>query len=240
MIKPPFPKSWKKSTKPHKFCPGCGEAITLKLLGEVIDELKIQKKTLYGCDIGCMLLSWDFFDVDTIQTHHGRTGPVLIGFKKARPDIICIAFMGDGGAYAIGGQHLIASVMRNDPITVIVANNTNYAMTGGQEAPTTLPGQVTTTSPFGADNAYIKGPEMVAAYASSGSYIARGTVLNPLKAKEYIKKAILNQKKGGGLSFVEILSGCPTNWKTDVKGTEKFLKKMEEYFPVGEIVRGCK
>ena len=237
-MNPNFPKCFKSQTKPSKFCPGCGQTLILKNLGFVIDELKIASKVVYGCDIGCMLLSWDFFDLDTVQTHHGRTGPTMVGLKYADPERIVIAYMGDGGAYAIGAQHLVASALRNDPITVIVCNNTNYAMTGGQAAPTTLCREITTSTPSGRickrGQNTIKGPELVRKI-NPKAYVARGTTLNPIELKEFIKKAILCQIKNKNFSFIEVLSGCPTNWKTDAGGTREFLKQIEKTFPVGEI-----
>ena len=144
-----MPRSWRRETKPHKFCPGCGHGLVLKALGMAVDRLEIAERVLFGCDIGCSLLAWDFFNLDTVQTHHGRTVPFIVGAKRARPHLIGIAYMGDGGGYAIGVQHLINAVMRNDRILVIIVNNTTYAMTGGQMAPTSLPGQKTETSPGG-------------------------------------------------------------------------------------------
>ncbi|MDD2433050.1 MAG: thiamine pyrophosphate-dependent enzyme, partial [Clostridia bacterium] len=146
---PKMPKSWRVETKPHKFCPGCGHGLVLKALGEAIDELDIQDRVVFGCDIGCSLLAWDFFNVDIVQTHHGRTTPVMVGVKRARPDRICIAYMGDGGGYAIGAQHLVNAATRNEKITAILVNNCNYGMTGGQMAPTTLPEMKTETTPYG-------------------------------------------------------------------------------------------
>lgn len=237
-MRPLMPKCYKKETKPSKFCPGCGQSMILKMLGFAIDELQVAKNVVYGCDIGCMLLSWDFFDLNTIQTHHGRTAPTMVGLKKADPKKICLAYMGDGGAYAIGAQHLIASAQRNDLITVIVANNTNYAMTGGQIAPTTICGEITTTTPAGRDCQLLGnpllGPELVR-ILNKEAYVARGSVLYPLKIKEFFKKAILHQKKEKGFSFIEILSGCPINWKTDAKRTQEFLKNLEKTFRVGEL-----
>jgi len=154
MTQPQFTKSIKASSKPHNFCPGCGHPIVLQALAEVIDELDLQDKTVIGLDIGCSLLAWDFFDVDSTQTHHGRTGPVMSGFKKVKPDSVGIVYMGDGGAYAIGAQHLVNEAMRNEPLTVIVVNNSLYAMTGGQEAATTLPEQKTSTTPYGLTKIY--------------------------------------------------------------------------------------
>ena len=230
-----MPKSWRVDTKPHKFCPGCGHGLVLKALGEAIDELGIQDKAVYGCDIGCSLLSWDFFNIDAIQTHHGRTTPVVTGIKRANPDLIGIAYMGDGGGYAIGSQHLVNAAARNEKITLILVNNTQYGMTGGQMAPTTMPGQKTETSPYGRDpekTGYpTQGPEMVAAITGEGAYVARGTVANPRQMKGFIKKALENQINGRGFSFVEILSTCPTNWRTNAEETWKFVEKeMTKYF----------
>ncbi|MDX9872851.1 MAG: thiamine pyrophosphate-dependent enzyme [Clostridia bacterium] len=239
-ITPNMPKSWRVETKPHKFCPGCGHGLILKALGEAIDELGIQDRVVFGCDIGCSLLSWDFFNVDTVQTHHGRTTPVMTGIKRARPDRICIAYMGDGGGYAIGSQHLVNAASRNEKITLILANNCNYGMTGGQMAPTTLPGMKTETSPYGRDideTGYpTQGPEMVAAITQQSAYVARGTVANVRQLKTYLKKALQNQMDHNGFSFVEALSGCPTNWSTNAEKTWAFIEKtMPQYFKVGEI-----
>lgn len=235
-----MPVSWRKETKPHRFCPGCGHGIALKALGEVVDELGILDRVLYGCDIGCSLLSWDFFNFDSVQTHHGRTIPLIVGAKRAKTEAIGIAYMGDGGGYAIGAQHLVSAALRGDRITAILANNTLYAMTGGQMAPTTLPGQKTGTTPYGRDvhktGAPLRGPELVAAIAPEGTYVARGTVGDYNNLKQYFKKALHNQLAGVGFSFVEVLSTCPTNWRTKAKETWGFLRgEMEKYFKVGEL-----
>jgi 2-oxoglutarate ferredoxin oxidoreductase subunit beta len=237
---PQMPAVWRAETKPHKFCPGCGHPLVLKALGEAIDELGIQDKAVFGCDIGCSLLAWDFFNIDSVQTHHGRTTPVITGVKRATPDRIGIAYMGDGGGYAIGSQHLVNAAARNEKITVILVNNVQYAMTGGQMAPTTLPGQKTETSPYGRDveaQGYpTLGPEMVSAITREGAYVARGTVANLRQLKRFIKKALENQIAGRGFSFVEALSLCPTNWRTNAEQTWKFVEEdMAQYFKVGEL-----
>ncbi len=235
-----MPKSWNVETKPHKFCPGCGHGLVLKVLGEVIDELGIQDRMVFGVDIGCSLLAWDFFNVDTVQTHHGRTNPVMVGIKRANPDLLPIAYMGDGGGYAIGSQHLVNSAFRNEKIMAIVVNNVNYGMTGGQMSPTTLPGQKTETSPYGRDpeetgNPTL-GPEMVAAIASPGAYVARATVSNMKQLKRYMKKAVENLIAGNGFSFLEVISSCPTNWRTNAKQTWAFMEEdMAKYFKTGEL-----
>lgn len=235
-----MPKSWHVESKPHKFCPGCGHGIVLKILGEVIDELEIQDRMVFGVDIGCSLLAWDFFDVDTVQTHHGRTNPVMVGLKRANPELLPIAYMGDGGGYAIGSQHLVNSTFRNEKVMAIVVNNCNYGMTGGQMSPTSLPGQKTETSPFGRDpketgNPTL-GPEMVAAIASPGAYVARASVSNIKQLKRFMKRAVENQIAGNGFSFLEVLSSCPTNWRTNAKQTWAFIEEdMATYFKTGEF-----
>lgn len=238
-IQPVMPRSWRAETKPHKFCPGCGHGLILKCLGESIDELGIQGKTVFGCDIGCSLLSWDFFNLDSVQTHHGRTTPVITGIKRARPELICIAYMGDGGGYSIGAQHLISAAARNEKVTVILANNTQYAMTGGQMAPTTLPGQKTETTPYGRDPEItglpLPGCDMVASVTVEGAYVARGSMANLRQLKLFIKKALDNQVRGNGFSFVEALSACPTNWRTNAAETWGFIEdKMPVYYRLGE------
>jgi len=240
LVQPPMPNSWRRETKPHKFCPGCGHGITLRALGYAIDDLGIQDRAVFGCDIGCSLLAWDFFNVDTVQTHHGRTTPVMTGIKRARPELICIAYMGDGGGYAIGAQHLVNAALRNEKITVILVNNTQYAMTGGQMAPTTLPGQKTETTPYGRDPVLtgmpMRGPEMVAAITLDGAYVARGTVSKPRQLRKMFVRALTNQIEGKGFSFVEVLSTCPTNWRTNAEETWDFLEtEMPKYFYIGEI-----
>lgn len=236
---PAMPLSWRRETKAHKFCPGCGHGLILKYLGEVIDELDIAQKTVFVCDIGCSLLAWDFFNMDAVQTHHGRATPVATGIRRANPDLITIAYMGDGGAYAIGSQHLVNAATRNEKMLVIVANNTNYAMTGGQMAPTTLPGQKTETTPYGRDveaQGYpTKGAEMVAAITGEGAYVARGSIAKPAALKRYFKNALQNVLDDKGFSFVEALATCPTNWRTNNLETWSFLEKeMTEYYTPGE------
>jgi len=234
-----MPKSWNKETKPHMFCPGCGHGIVLKQLGFAIDKLNIASNTTLGIDIGCSLLAWNFLNINTVQTHHGRTTATMIGYKTAKPKRIAIAYMGDGGGYAIGLQSLLYAAFRNDPITVILVNNGNYGMTGGQEAPTTMPGDVTPTSPEGAPEfgSGFKGPELVASIAHEKAFIVRATVSKPLVLNSMIDKAIENQIKNNSFSFIEVLSICPTNWKMNAKQCFEKIDVMEKFFPTG-ILKG--
>lgn len=224
---------------PSKFCPGCGHGMTLNTLGFAIDELGLKQRAVFGCDIGCSLLAWNFMAVDSVQTHHGRTTPVIYGITRAVPDTVGIAYMGDGGGYAIGAQHLVNAATRNEKLLVVLVNNTNYGMTGGQMAPTTLPGQKTETTPYGRDiEAHGKpflGPEMVAAITSDTNYVARASVNNLRQLKTFMKRGLTNVADGRGFSFIEVLSLCPLNWRTNNIDTWERLKKMEEFYKVGEL-----
>ena len=238
--KPNFPKCVRPESKPNTFCPGCGHQIILKELGFVLDELKIAQKTMLGLDIGCSLLAWDYFQINSLQTHHGRTIPVAVGYKTASPKSVSIAYLGDGGAYAIGAQHLMNAAVRDDNITVIVVNNGVYAMTGGQEAPTTLPNLITATTPHGADAHFYRGPESIRCINPS-AYIARASTTNPLYVKSILRKALEFQLSGRGFSFIEILSFCPTNWKTmTAETTWQYAQNIEKEYLIGEINVVCK
>ncbi len=217
-----------------KFCPGCGYPVVLRFLHSILKEKGLDKKSVLGLDIGCSLLAWDFLPINTFQTHHGRVTPTMIGFKKAKPDSISIACTGDGGAYAIGMQGLFWAALRNDPVTVLVVNNALYAMTGGQTAPTTMEGQKTSTSPSGNEQPPVRGPELIREL-NKDAYLARVAVNEPAKLKEYLEKALVAQQEGN-FSLVEVLSYCPTNWKTWGVETNKFLdEKMKPIFTTGEF-----
>lgn len=233
-----MPKSWNKSSKPHLFCPGCGHGMTFKQLGLAIDGLGLQKEITLGVDIGCSLLAWNFLDVPTVQTHHGRTTPLMVGYKMTRPKRVALAYMGEGAAYGIGLQNIIHAAYRNNPVTVIVINNENFAMTGGQMSSTTVPGTVTPTTPLGKPENLgkgIKGPELVRNVAHPDAYIARTTVANPIHLLTTLKKAIMTQKEKNNFALVEVLSICPTNWKTGAKASLDIATEMEKFYPIGEI-----
>lgn len=239
-LPPTLPVAQDSQVGAHKFCPGCGHGMVLKTLAFAIDDLGIKPNTVFGCDIGCSLLSWNYMDVDTVQAHHGRTTPVIYGVTRANPEIIGIAYMGDGGGLAIGAQHLVNAAVRNEKMLVVLVNNTNYGMTGGQMAPTTMPGQRTETTPYGRDvevtGKPAKGAEMVASIVDpEKGYVARATVSNLRTLRKTFKKA-LNNVQQGNFSFVEVLSLCPLNWRTNNVDTWDRLKTMEEFFPVNELV----
>lgn len=229
-----FPKCVRIESKPHLFCPGCGHPEVLKALGFAIDELGLQKKTAFGIDIGCSLLAWDYFNLDTVETHHGRTIPTMVGFKRANPDSVAIAYVGDGGAYAIGLSHLINAAIRDEKIFVIVVNNALYAMTGGQESPTTLPGMKVATAPQGADQYHIKAPELIR-NVNPTAFVARGITSVQPALRALMKDALRFHTEGKGFTFVEVLAQCPLNWKTMDKpeATFEFLEKtLAKTYPV--------
>lgn len=239
----PFPASQLKTaflscvrveSKPHLFCPGCGHPEVLKALGFAIDALGIQDRLAFGVDIGCSLLAWDYFNIDSIETHHGRTIPTMVGFKRANPKALAVAYVGDGGAYAIGGGHLLNAAVRDEKIMVIVVNNAVYAMTGGQEAPTTLPGMVVDTAPCGADQYYVKGPDMIR-NVNPNAFVARGITSRQLALRELMKEALEFHMSGKGFTFLEVLSPCTLNWKTmeNPAATFDFLEhKLAHAYPV--------
>lgn len=239
-----MPKCFNKRSKPSLYCPGCGQSIFLKHLGFAIDELEIQDKTTLGIDIGCSLLAWNFFNFDIVQTHHGRSVPVAVGYKLSNKRRVVMSIMGDGGGYAIGLQSLLHAAFRNNPISVFVLNNTEYSMTGGQMAPTSIPGEITTTSPGGKDpkNSVraFHGPELIKQISDNSAYIARASVSNPIMLQKMIKKTLENQIKNNSFSFLEVLTTCPTNWKTTASESFNFLFKMEKEFPIGEMTKNGK
>ena len=229
-----FPKCVRIESKPHLYCPGCGHPEVLKALGFAIDDLGIQERVAFGIDIGCSLLAWDYFNLDTVETHHGKTIPTMVGLKQSRPEAVAIAYVGDGGAYAIGAGHFLNAAIRNENILVIVVNNAVYAMTGGQEAPTTLPGMKVATAPAGADQYYIRAPEIVR-NVNPTAFVARGIATVQPALRQIIKGAIQHQMEGKGFAFVEVLSQCPLNWGTmgDSKATFDILEnKLAKAYPV--------
>lgn len=227
--------------QPAKFCPGCGHPLVLMTLGQVLTELGLTERAVLGLDIGCSLLALNSLPINTFHTHHGRVTPTMVGFKRGNPQAICLGYTGDGGAYAIGLQSLLHAALRDEPLTVIVINNTVYGMTGGQQSPTTFVGEKTDTTPAGNQAPPLLGVELVAQAARNfPAYLARGAVTDMPQLKEMIKKAIQTQQ-AGHFSLVEVLSFCPTNWKTAGKETFDFLiNNLLSTFRVGEVINQLK
>lgn len=222
------------------YCPGCTHGIIHRLVAESLEELGVLGKTVGIASVGCSVFSYNYFNCDMIQAAHGRAPAVATGAKRANPDRIVFTYQGDGDLAAIGTAETVHSAARGENITVIFVNNAIYGMTGGQMAPTTLPNQVTQTSPYGRDVTVVGYPVKVCEMLSQvdgATYLERvavNNVKNIKKAKQAIKRAFQNQIEGKGFSLVEVLSTCPTNWGLSPKEALKWLdENMETYYPLG-------
>ena len=226
---------------PFHYCPGCTHGIIHRLVAEVIDELGIEGKTIGIAPVGCSVFAYNYFNCDTIEAAHGRAPAVATGVKRADPENhIVFTYQGDGDLASIGMAETVHAAARNENITVIFVNNAIYGMTGGQMAPTSLPGQVTQTSPYGRDTSWCGYPIRVCELLSEldgPEYLERVTVnnvANVRKAKKAIKKAFQNQIDGKGFSLVEVVSTCPTNWGMTPQKALKWLEEnMLPYYPLG-------
>ncbi|MEE1011445.1 MAG: thiamine pyrophosphate-dependent enzyme, partial [Acutalibacteraceae bacterium] len=222
------------------YCPGCTHGIIHRLVAEVIDELGIEGKTVGIAPVGCSVFAYNYFNCDMIEAAHGRAPAVATGVKRSFPENIVFTYQGDGDLAAIGTAETVHSAARGENITIIFVNNAIYGMTGGQMAPTTLPGQVTQTSPYGRNPEQVGLPVKVCELLSNvdgATYLERvavNNVKNVKNAKKAIKKAFQNQLEGKGFSLVEVLSTCPTNWglKPD-KALEWLEENMIPYYPLG-------
>lgn len=211
-------------------------------MAEVIDELNIRDRTIGVPPAGCAVLAYNYFDVDMVEAPHGRAAAVATGVKRILPDRVVFTYQGDGDIAAIGTAETIHAANRGERVTSIFVNNAVYGMTGGQMAPTTIPGQETTTSPGGRiplrDGNPLDLSEMLG-LAEGSAYIERTTVSNPkgiLRTKKAIRKAFITQLEDRGFSLVEILSPCPTNWKmTPVQAARWVEETMTQFFPLKVI-----
>ena len=234
--------------KPHAlkdvsmhYCPGCLHGVVHRLIAEVIDELGIEGKTIGIAPVGCSVLAYNYFNCDMIEAAHGRAPAVATGVKRSDPENhIVFTYQGDGDLASIGMAETVHSAARNENITVIFINNAIYGMTGGQMAPTSLPGQVTQTSPYGRDVNHCGYPIRVCELLSEldgPEYLERVTVNNVKNiknAKKAIKKAFQNQIDGKGFSLVEVVSSCPTNWgMTPIDALKWIDDNMLPYYPLG-------
>ncbi|HBV43204.1 MAG TPA: 2-oxoglutarate oxidoreductase [Ruminococcaceae bacterium] len=235
-----FDKPKALTDAPLHYCPGCTHGIIHRLVAEAIDELGILGDTIGVAPVGCAVMSYDYFSCDMIEAAHGRAPAVATGLKRARPENIVFTYQGDGDLASIGMAETVHAATRNENITVIFVNNAIYGMTGGQMAPTSLPGQVTQTSPYGRDVKTVGFPIKICELLSSldgPEFIQRvavNNVKNVLAAKKAIKKAFENQIQGKGFSLVEVISSCPTNWgMTPQKALEWIDTNMIPYYPLG-------
>lgn len=222
------------------YCPGCSHGVVQRLVAETIDELGVEGTTVGVAPVGCSVMSYDFFGCDMIEASHGRAPAMATAVKRVLPDGVVFAYQGDGDLASIGMAETIHAATRGENITVIFINNAIYGMTGGQMAPTSLPTQVTQTSPYGREPQTAGYPIRVCELLSTldgVAYLERVTVDSPKnirKAKKAIKRAFENQINGVGYSLVEVVASCPTNWGMDASEAYDWLREnMLPYYPLG-------
>ena len=225
---------------PMHYCPGCTHGIVHRLLCEVLDEMGIEGETIGVCPVGCSVFAYNYFNCDMIEAPHGRAPAVATGVKRSNPDKYVFTYQGDGDLAATGTAETAHVGARGENIVVIFINNTIYGMTGGQMAPTTIPGQVTQTTPFGRDTELAGYPirvcEMMATLSGTAlaQRVAVDTVPHIRETKKAIRKAFENQKEKRGLSIVEVLSTCPTNWgMTPLEAIKRLQDECIPYYPLG-------
>ena len=222
------------------YCPGCTHGVIHRLVAEAIDALGVEGKTIGVAPVGCSVMAYNYFNCDMVEAAHGRAPAVATGLKRALPENIIFTYQGDGDLASIGMAETVHSAARNENITVIFVNNAIYGMTGGQMAPTSLPGQVTQTSPYGRDVSLCGFPVKVCEMLSQldgPEYIERvavNNVKNVRNAKKAIEKAFRNQVEGKGFSLIEVVSTCPTNWGMTPENALQWVdEKMIPYYPLG-------
>jgi len=221
------------------YCPGCTHGIVHRLLAEVLDELGILDRTIGVSSVGCSVLSYQYFACDMQQAAHGRAPAVATGIKRVVPEGIVFTYQGDGDLASIGCAEIVHAAVRGENFTTIFVNNGIFGMTGGQMAPTTLPGQITTTTPYGRNAKTqgfpIKVCEMLATL-NGPAFIARTSVhdnVNIVKTRKAIKKAFEYQINDKGFTLIEVLSTCPTNWGlTPKESMDKIANEIIQYFPL--------
>ena len=235
-----FDKPNALTKNPLHYCPGCTHGIIHRLVAEALDELGVTGRTIGVASVGCSVFTYNYFNCDMVQAAHGRAPAVATGVKRSDSNNIVFTYQGDGDLAAIGTAETVHSAARGENITVIFVNNAIYGMTGGQMAPTTLPGQKTQTSPYGRDVEKVGYPVKVCEMLSQmdgATYLERvavNNVANVKKAKAAIKKAFQNQIEGKGFSLVEVLSTCPTNWGMSPEKALTWLEdNMIPYYPLG-------
>jgi 2-oxoglutarate ferredoxin oxidoreductase subunit beta len=203
---------------PTHYCPGCTHGVAHRLVAEVLDEMNVRESTIGVAPVGCSVFAYNYFDCDFVEAAHGRAPAMATGIKRVLPDRVVFTYQGDGDLASIGMAEIVHAAARGENITVVFINNAIYGMTGGQMAPTTLPGQKTTSSPGGRDIEQMGFPirmsEMLSSLDGTG-YVVRRSLHDPKNirlAKKAIRTAFETQVRGLGFSMVELLSSCPTNW----------------------------
>jgi len=223
------------------YCPGCTHGVAHRLVAEVIDEMGLREKTIGVAPVGCSVFAYNYFNMDFVEAAHGRAPAMATGIKRVLPENTVFTYQGDGDLASIGIAEIMHAAARGENITVIFINNAIYGMTGGQMAPTTLPGMKTTSSPFGRDvelTGYpLKMAELLAQMEGSGYVVRRSLhdASNIRKSKKAIRLAFEAQERGLGFSLVELLSSCPTNWGVSPQEALDFVEeKMLPVYPLGD------
>lgn len=227
--------------KSTNYCPGCTHGVAHRLLAEAFDELGLRERAILVAPVGCAVFAYDYFEVDACEAAHGRAPAMATGIKRLQPDSIVVTYQGDGDLASIGAAEILHAAARGENITTIFINNAVYGMTGGQMAPTSLPGQKTTSSPYGRDVRTAGYPirmSEVLAQLDGAAYIVRRS-LHDVRHIRQAKKAILTalkvQMNNHGFSMVELLSSCPTNWGvTPVEALDWIEQNMLPQFPLGD------
>jgi Pyruvate:ferredoxin oxidoreductase and related 2-oxoacid:ferredoxin oxidoreductases, beta subunit len=227
---------------PFHYCPGCGHGVVHRLLMEVIEEMGIQETTVGVAPVGCSVFAYNYMDIDMQEAAHGRASAVATGIKRVLPDKYVFSYQGDGDLAAIGTGETIHTVNRGENILMIFINNAIYGMTGGQMAPTTLLGQVTSTSPFGRESSHVGFPLKISdllAQLPGAYYVTRQTVHTAAavrKTKKAIEASFKYQKLKKGTCFIEVVSNCPSGWKmTPVEANMWMEMNMLPIYPVGDL-----
>lgn len=224
------------------YCPGCTHGVAHRLIAEVIDEMGLRERTIGVASVGCSVFAYNYFNFDFVQSPHGRAPAMATGVKRVMPERIVLTYQGDGDMVSIGMAEIVHAAARGENICVFFLNNANYGMTGGQMAPTSLPGQKTSSSPNGRDvetSGYpIRAAEMLATLEGA-SYVVRRSLHDPKNirmAKKAIRMAFETQVRGLGFSMVEILSTCPTNWGMSPTQAQDWLEeKMIPFYQIGDF-----
>ena len=237
-----YKKTKLMTDKVLSYCPGCGHGTTHRIIMEVVDEMGIQSETLGIAPVGCAVLAYEFMNIDMQEAAHGRAPAMATAMKRLMPEKFVFSYQGDGDLAAIGTAETIHACNRGENITIIFVNNGIYGMTGGQMAPTTLPGMKSSTSPYGRDVVTMGNPlkmtELIAQLPGT-YFVTRQAVHTPAnvrKTKKAIRKAFENQKLKKGLSFVEVVSNCNSGWKmAPVQANEWMVENMFPFYPLGDI-----
>jgi 2-oxoglutarate ferredoxin oxidoreductase subunit beta len=224
------------------YCPGCTHGIVHRLVAEAIDELGIMDRTVGIAPVGCAVLAYNYFNCDFQEAAHGRAPAMATGIKRVRPDLIVFTYQGDGDLASIGMGEIIHAANRGEKFTTIFINNAIYGMTGGQMAPTTMPGQRASTAPMGRDTDQTGMPIKMANLLGglmTPAYVTRQAVLKPQqinKTKKAIKQAFQYQVENKCFSFVEVISTCPTNWGLTPLDSLKWAEDtLIPYYELGDI-----